>query len=145
MKCHIIVIRTYIRDVELGTVMLSACCVGWKVEGFGGDEEAGDDEEREEEDEKEAEEEDVAAEDVVESDSESDSPPSEGSAAFCFGNTVGARTDRPEMRNVSLGDLFRLRWRVIFDSHTTICRSLCQIESQKIHKKKQLTSIVYLR
>lgn len=114
--------------------MLSvACCVGWKVKGFGGDgKEVEDDEERdvdeldeEDEDEEEADEEGVA-EDVVESNSESESEPlpSEASETFCFeeGNTIGARTVRPGISNVVLGDLLRFLRCVISDSHTTVCK-----------------------
>ena len=120
-----------------------ACCVDWKATGFRGnedDDEEVDKEDDEDEEEEEEDEEDVA-EDVVETDSESLS--SEGSdslVTFCFkdGNTVGARTDRPGISNVALVDLLRFRWRVIFDSHTTICVSRSyEIKSQEITQRKK--------
>ena len=114
---HVVVRRrTYIRDEELVTVMLSmgcliflVCCVGWKVKGFGGNEkEDVDDEESDvDKEEDEDEEEEEADEEVVESDSESlPSKGLESLVAFCLkdGNTVGARTDRP---GIALVDLLR--------------------------------------
>lgn len=115
--------------------MLSvACCVGWKVKGFGGDEKEVDDDDGrdvdeldgEDEDEEEADEEGVA-DDVVESDSESESEslPSEASESFCFeeGNTIGARTDRPGISNVVLGDLLRFLRCVISSCFVSISTS----------------------
>ena len=106
--------------------------VGLEVTGFGDEEEVVDDEEEEDDDDDELDEEDEdeepEAEDVVKDVSDSESLPSEAlPESLCLkdGSTVGARTDRPGIINVALGDLLRFR------SPTTIRVSVVTKKTKK--------------
>ena len=98
----------------MGCFVSMVCCVRWEAKCFGSDkEELLDDDDDDDE---------LDEQDVVEDVSDSESSSSEGRVPFRFkdGNTVGCRTDRPEISNEGLCDLLRFRWRVILDSNTTV-------------------------